>query len=546
MSSRWNLRQIGMCCAVVATLFFSLIGSAHCEDVPPVRVMSFNLRYGTAKDGVNHWDNRKEMVVQTIQAFTPDLLGTQETLTFQRDFIAEHCPNLQPFGVAREDGKDKGEMAAIFYDRDRFELLDSGNFWLSETPDQAGSKGWDALLPRISSWVKLKDKRDTEALPIFFLNTHFDHVGRTARVESAKLMRKMVQELGRDHRVVVSGDFNSGIGSVVYKELLDGPEGGEPKGSSVILSDSYLATQSPHPDTFEGTTPGFDPNRVQGNRIDWIFASQQWEVRSARIDRTSMNGRTPSDHFPITAVLRTAPAKKTLRILSYNIHHARGLDGKLDIPRISKIIREVDPDFVALQEVDKNTKRSEGVDQAAEIARLNDMYFTYGKAIDFQDGEYGQALLSRYPLKNPEVLQLPNIKNADGSDREQRIAVIADSQLGEQTVRLIGTHLDHELNDLRVSQAETLLGVQTDHVDIAILAGDMNSVPESRPIEVLKQKWKEPTYSEPVLTSPAGRPRRQIDYVFLQTKQPMGHYRHYTVSTEASDHLPLVIVGERP
>ena len=124
-----------------------------------IRVMSFNIRYGTAPDGENHWDKRKEFLLETIRAFNPDLLGTQETLGFQRDYLAKHLPEHDVFGVGRDDGKDKGEMMAVYWRKERFKKQDGGHFWLSETPDEAGSQGWDAMFPRLVTWVKLTDRR---------------------------------------------------------------------------------------------------------------------------------------------------------------------------------------------------------------------------------------------------------------------------------------------------------------------------------------------------------------------------------------------------
>src|SRR3954453_19665447 len=125
---------------------------------PPVRVMSFNIRYGTAKDGENAWEKRKEFLAETVAAFDPDLLGTQETLAFQRDFLAAKLAGYGVFAAGRDDGKEAGEMAALFYREARFEKLAGGHFWLSETPDVPGSKGWDAALPRVATWVKLRDR----------------------------------------------------------------------------------------------------------------------------------------------------------------------------------------------------------------------------------------------------------------------------------------------------------------------------------------------------------------------------------------------------
>ncbi len=129
------------------------------KDDPAIRVMSFNIRYGTAADGENHWDRRKEFLAETIAAFDPDLLGTQETLAFQRDYLAERLKGYTAYGAGRDDGRERGEMAAVFFRAGRFEKLDGGHFWLSEKPDVAGSKSWDAALTRIVTWLKLRDRR---------------------------------------------------------------------------------------------------------------------------------------------------------------------------------------------------------------------------------------------------------------------------------------------------------------------------------------------------------------------------------------------------
>src|SRR5437660_4595583 len=143
--------------AFLATIF-ATSNSHAAEPAPPVRVMTFNIRYGTAADGENHWDKRKEFLVQTIKAFDPDLLGTQETLGFQRDYLAQNLSGFGVVGVGRDDGKEQGEMMALYYRQARFEKTAEGHFWLSETPETAGSKSWDSSLPRMLRWVKLQDK----------------------------------------------------------------------------------------------------------------------------------------------------------------------------------------------------------------------------------------------------------------------------------------------------------------------------------------------------------------------------------------------------
>ncbi|MBA4032034.1 MAG: hypothetical protein C0478_14245, partial [Planctomyces sp.] len=217
-----------------------------------LRVMSFNIRYGTANDGPNHWEKRRDFLVQTIQAFDPDLLGTQETLGFQKDFIAEKIPGYTPFGVGREDGGTQGEMTAIFFRTSRFEKLGGGHFWLSETPEVVGSKGWDTSLPRMVSWVKLKDlqpgPKSSAAPEIYFFNTHFDHVGKVARIESAKLLRQQITTIAGNAPVILTGDFNSGESSRAYNELF----GAAPEGEVLtILRDAHRVAH-PTPGTDEG------------------------------------------------------------------------------------------------------------------------------------------------------------------------------------------------------------------------------------------------------------------------------------------------------
>ena len=267
------------------------------SDDKSIRVMSFNIRYGTANDGEDHWSKRKEFLVETIATFGPDLLGTQETLADQRDFIASKMAGYEPFGVGRDDGKDRGEMAALFYRSARFEKLAGGHFWLSETPDKVGSKGWDAALPRIATWVKLKDRKKADAKPILFLNTHFDHRGKLARQAAARLIRKKVQELGVDCNLIVTGDFNAEEGGDPYVALFANEQ---EKDSPVV--DSFRIAH-PKASTNEGTFSGFKSTQVSGPRIDWIGCSRNWRVLSSDIDRTERNGHTPSDHFPVTAIL---------------------------------------------------------------------------------------------------------------------------------------------------------------------------------------------------------------------------------------------------
>ncbi len=297
-SARSVMNRIGIVVSVLSLLATVAWSSASAADEGTLRVMSFNIRYGTAPDGPNAWPNRRDFLVETIVAYNPDLLGTQETLADQRDFIHEHLKGYAVVSAGRDDGGDKGESAALFYRKDRFEPIDSGHFWLSESPEKPGIPGWDAQLPRVASWVKLRDRRTPNAPTILYLNTHFDHVGKTARVESSRLLRRKLAELGAGCRLVVSGDFNAVEGSEPYRALFGKSDGGEES----PLIDTFR-TAHPNPGPNERTFSRFRPDPSGVGRIDWIGASRDFLVREAAIDTTSRDGRTPSDHFPVTALL---------------------------------------------------------------------------------------------------------------------------------------------------------------------------------------------------------------------------------------------------
>ena len=272
-------------------------GGPSLSAAEPIRVMSFNVRFGTANDGINHWDNRKEFLVETIREFDPDLLGTQETLGFQRDYLQEHLDGYEVLGVGRDDGQEAGEMMALYYRSSRFRASDGGHFWLSEAPAEVGSKSWDSSLPRMCTWVKLEDRRSPDRRPILFMNTHFDHRGTVARRESAALLRRMADRLGEGCDVVLTGDFNAPIDSDPYRELVTAPP------DATRFVDTY-AVAKPENEPGEGTFTAFRGSVTEGARIDWILVRGDWEIESAAINRTQREGRTPSDHYPVEAVIR--------------------------------------------------------------------------------------------------------------------------------------------------------------------------------------------------------------------------------------------------
>ena len=264
-----------------------------------VRVMSFNLRYGAADDGENEWNKRKPLLAETIESFQPDLLGVQETLDFQANYLQERLPEFTYVGRSRDRNPVGGEQCGILFRSDRFFKLVEGYFWLSQTPDRPGSQGWDAAYPRMATWLKLWD-RETRA-SFYVLNTHFDHVGETARAESATLVRKFLAELPPDSDIIVMGDFNTGENSTPYETLFNTRENDLP------LADTFRVS-NPKPGSGEGTFNGFKGIDT-GDRIDWIGASKSFQTKSAAIVKASRDGHYPSDHFPVTAVLTFAPAE---------------------------------------------------------------------------------------------------------------------------------------------------------------------------------------------------------------------------------------------
>lgn len=284
---------------VLAMMWALLAGCQGAVEGRSLRVMSFNIRYDNPGDGANRWSERREMLVDVVRGFNPDLLGTQECLADQGEFLRQRLPEYTFLGVGRDDGAFKGEMTAIFYRSDRFELLDSGHFWLSEAPDVPGSKSWDAALTRMASWVKLRDKHDGATLCYF--NTHFDHQGEHARVMSAQLLRRRVLEISGGQRVIITGDFNASADGLVCTALRLGDDGGP------TLIDTY---RDAHPavQSALGTFNDFK-GAERGARIDWIVVTPDVDVVDASIDRTSRAGHWPSDHFPVTAVVRLARAE---------------------------------------------------------------------------------------------------------------------------------------------------------------------------------------------------------------------------------------------
>ena len=267
--------------------------TAQTRRTDTVRVMSFNIRYDEPRDGVNAWPNRKKKVADVIRFHKADLVGVQEALLSQLRDLETLLPDFAWCGVGRTDGKEAGEFSAILYRKSRFRLIETKTFWLSETPDVAGSKGWDAAFPRIVTWAKFRD-RSTGKTFIHF-NTHFDHVGERARSESSSLILKKVSEILPNGPFVVTGDFNVKEDSGAYKTIMAGTP-------TVKVADAKYASVNGH---FGGDSTFSAFKELEpGRKIDYIFVREGVKVFEHGVLSDRWNGLWASDHLPVIAEIQ--------------------------------------------------------------------------------------------------------------------------------------------------------------------------------------------------------------------------------------------------
>jgi endonuclease/exonuclease/phosphatase family metal-dependent hydrolase len=272
-------------------MFFALARPAAADSL---EVMTWNIRYDNPKDGINAWPNRKDWVAEIITGRKLDVAGFQEVLVGQFEDLKARLPEMDAYGIGRNDGKAAGEFAPIFFRKNRFRIIDQSTIWLSPTPDKAGSKGWDAALPRIASWVKLEDRQSKGTFVV--INTHFDHRGDQAQVESARMLVALVRNCFSDSAVILTGDFNSRPLSRPYQVLTEA-DGQTPP----AFFDSY-AHSLRKPEGPISTMNGF--RAIAANRrIDFIFTTKTVKTQAVRILDDQRAGRFPSDHLPVVATL---------------------------------------------------------------------------------------------------------------------------------------------------------------------------------------------------------------------------------------------------
>jgi endonuclease/exonuclease/phosphatase family metal-dependent hydrolase len=266
--------------------------AAHDTAGRIIRVMTYNIRYDNPDDGLFAWANRRNDLLSYVRLQHPDLLCIQEGLHRQVTFLNLGLPGFEYRGVGRDDGKEQGEYSAIFFNTHRFRCVKDGTFWLSPTPEIPG-KAWDAALPRIVTWVQLRDSVSGKLLFVF--NTHFDHQGVQARENSARLLRAKLSEIARTVPLILTGDFNADEKDSPHAILVS------PDGNSTGLIDAFDASVIPHTGP-RSTFSGFEGREdKEGNRIDWILVSHGVKVLNHATLLPRFATGYLSDHHPVIA-----------------------------------------------------------------------------------------------------------------------------------------------------------------------------------------------------------------------------------------------------
>jgi endonuclease/exonuclease/phosphatase family metal-dependent hydrolase len=253
--------------------------------------MTFNVRYDTPEDGVHDWAGRRDAVAATVRFHRPDVVGFQEPLAHQLSDLRERLPGYRVVGRGRGETPSDGEHAPVGFRTDRFALDERTTFWLSETPDEPGSVGWDADLPRVATCVRLRDRETGTAL--WHCNTHLDHQGERARLEGARLLARRLPELRGGNDALLTGDFNCETGDPPHRALI---------GDDTSLRDARAASSFPThgPETTRTDFESLVPDRA----IDHVLVTPGVGVEQVgTCTDVDADGTFPSDHLPVVAHL---------------------------------------------------------------------------------------------------------------------------------------------------------------------------------------------------------------------------------------------------
>lgn len=267
---------------IIASLLLLSFVQLQAQDI---RIATYNVRYDNKGDSGNLWTSRYPIIKALVQFHDFDIFGTQEGLRHQIDTLSANLPDYAWYGLGRDDGQTKGEHSAIFYKKNKYKLLNKGDFWLSETPEKPGP-GWDARLNRICSWIQLQDAKSKKKFYVF--NVHYDHQGVKARQESSKLILEKIKAIAGNNPVLLTGDFNGDHNSQWYQLIA----------TSDVLADTYRLVKSPY-----ANNGSFNSFRTPSSSaiIDHIFVTKQFTVKRWGILTDSYFGKFPSDHFPVLA-----------------------------------------------------------------------------------------------------------------------------------------------------------------------------------------------------------------------------------------------------
>jgi endonuclease/exonuclease/phosphatase family metal-dependent hydrolase len=265
---------------------FGLLVLMICQQTSAqdLSAMSFNIRFDNPNDNLNQWSERKADVVSVLKNYKPSFFGIQEGLINQLEYIDENMRGYQYIGVGRDDGRQKGEYTAIFYDSTRFSLVHEITFWLSKTPDKI-SIGWDAQMLRICTYGHFIDNNTGKNIYVF--NTHYDHIGKKSRKNSSKLLLNTFKNLGiSDSCLIIMGDFNSLPEEKPIKILANNLD--------LPIKSKNKPIQGP-----KGTFNGFDPTVIPIKRIDYVFSKNLSVKLYMHINAKRNNGLCVSDHLPV-------------------------------------------------------------------------------------------------------------------------------------------------------------------------------------------------------------------------------------------------------
>ncbi len=285
------MKKIPICFIVIC--FFVLAGCSHESGKNAIKVMTLNVRYDNPGDSINSWTNRAQQVYNFVIKESPDILGMQEVLWRQYEFLDSVLTDYISVGVGRDDGARGGEMNPMFFRKTRFDMVRTITFWLSETPEIPGTKGWGASLPRIVTWMELVDKNSHEHF--FCFNTHFAHDSDSARIMSSKILLKEVEKIAQEFPFIVTGDFNMEPSSKGYA-ILTGPDESIP-----VVNDSYVISDK-RPSGPAYTFNGFSDKPGTG-RVDYIFVKNGMKVLDHGTVIKKEKGIFISDHWPVKATV---------------------------------------------------------------------------------------------------------------------------------------------------------------------------------------------------------------------------------------------------